>query len=515
MSLAFAYHEPYYWMVFLPIVVVLYQLTPKRYRWLILLCSSYLFFFCWSRYLVLYNIITTGITFVFGRILSNMVKVPKDVDKKAFIAKRKRILFYGIMLNLLVLGVLKYTNFFTGIVYSLMRKEFTPFNIAVPIGISYYTLQCISYLCDVKNGKIQAAKHLHKLALYTSFFPTIMEGPITRYKDVSKDLYAGHDVTMNNLAWGFQRIVMGLFKKILIADHMAAGIKVIFESYRFSGAMSFLCAVMCTMQLYMDFAGTIDIAIGSGKIFGITIAENFRQPFFAKNASEFWRRWHITLGSFLRDYVFYPVSLSKPVQKITKWTKTHMGKTCARYVGPMIALFCVWMCNGLWHGPKWTYIFYGFYYFFFIFVELLLEKPVKDFNEKHNLNEEGWGWRIFRFIKLFIIVVIGEMIFCARSLKEGLYMTVSILTRFDISVLKQNIFEIGMRPHDYLIPLIGILIILVIDIFKERGVNVQEKFNQMKTWQRWGILYILIFAIVLFGAYGPGYDAIAMLYAGF
>ena len=265
----------------------------------------------------------------------------------------------------------------------------------------------------------------------------------------------------------------------------------------------------------MDFAGTIDIAIGSGKIFGITIAENFRQPFFAKNASEFWRRWHITLGAFLRDYVFYPVSLSKPVQKLTKWVKNHLGKTPARYIGPTIALFCVWICNGLWHGPRGTYIFYGLYYFFFIFLELLLENPVKAFNEKHQLDENGWGWKAFRFIKLFVIVIFGEVLFTADRLSTGFHMLSSIFTRFDIAGFLAEINNIGMKPHDYYIAGAGLLIILIVDIYKEKGVPALDKLNSLKTWQRWSILYTVIFIIIIFGAYGPGYDAVAMLYAGF
>ena len=510
----FSYHQPAFWMIFLPAVVILYQSVPQKYRQFILLLSSWLFFALWSKYLIAYHLVTVAITYFIGKKLATMTKPPKGDAKKPFLRKRRLLLTAGILSVLLILAVLKYKNMASRIICLFLHKEFQPEILMVPLGISYYTLQAISYMCDVKNGKIQASDSFWKLALYMSFFPTIMEGPITRFGDVADDLAAGHDITLENLSLGFQRILIGLFKKMVIADHLAAGVSVIFQSYTDNGVLCLLGAVLCTMQLYMDFAGTIDIAIGSGKIFGVTLTENFRQPFFAKNASEFWRRWHITLGAFLRDYVFYPVSLSKPVQSITKWAKKHLGKVPARYIGPLIALLCVWLCNGLWHGPRGSYIAYGLYYFFFISAELLLENPVKSFNEKFHLDENGWGWKTFRFVKLFIIVIFGELIFTAERLSTGSHMIGSIFTRFDLSTLS-GALDIGMRTHDFIIAGSGILVILILDICKEKGIPVQEKFNNLKTWQRWAVLYTVMFIIIIFGAYGTGYDAIAMMYAGF
>lgn len=513
--MTFAYNEPLYFAGFLPAVVLMYQLCPRKYRWLALLLANYAFFFIWSRWLVVYNLISVLITYVFGRILGNMKKAPEGVDKKAFKKKKNRIMTVGILLNLGILVILKYTNFIGTNLANLFSFEFNKVSWAIPIGISYYTLQSISYLVDVKNRKLDPADHIYKLALYMSFFPAIMQGPITAYGDVGEDLCAGHDVTYNNLAVGFERILLGLFKKVMIADHLAPAVKVLFLHYTNDGAMSLLAAVLCTLQLYMDFAGTIDIAIGSGRIFGVTLTENFRQPFFAKNASEFWRRWHITLGVFLRTYIFYPVSLSKPVQKITKWAKNHLGKRAARFIGPLIALFCVWICNGLWHGPYWTYILYGMYYFVIIFIELLMEDPVKKFNARFHLDENGWGWRVFRFIKLFIIVIIGEMFFMAPDFATGWQMLVSIFTNFHISSLAQNWLNLEIGVHDYVIVLVGYVLIFIWGVLKETDYPLREKFEKLPTPARWGFLYAVMLAVILFGAYGPGYDAVAMMYAGF
>ena len=190
---------------------------------------------------------------------------------------------------------------------------------------------------------------MFQLALYSSFFGTIVEGPITRYGDIFESLFAGEPITADSFMMGAQRITWGLFQKLVIADHLDVVVKNIFTDHYESGSLAFLGAVLCTIQLYMDFAGTIDIVIGSAQMIHVQVAENFRQPFFAKNASDFWRRWHITLGTFLRDYIFYPISLSKSIQRMTKRLKAHNHKHLARYAGPMIALFFVWLTNGIWH----------------------------------------------------------------------------------------------------------------------------------------------------------------------
>ncbi len=513
--MTFAYNEPLYFAGFLPCAVLAYQLCPKKYRWLVLLAFNYIFFFIWSRWLLVFNLITVMVTYWTGKILGGMKKAPAGTDRKAFKKKKTRIMTAGILFNLMILIVLKYTDFIGTNLGHLFSFEFHPFHWAVPVGISYYTLQSISYLADVRDRKTEPADHLYKLALYMSFFPAIMQGPISAWGQIGEDLSAGKDVSWNNLVVGFERILLGLFKKVMIADHMASAVKIIFADYTHDGAVALLGAVLCTLQLYMDFSGTIDIAIGSGRIFGVTLPENFRQPFFAKNASEFWRRWHITLGVFLRTYVFYPVSLSKPVQALTKWTKAHFGKTAARFVTPLTALFCVWICNGLWHGPYWTYILYGMYYFVIIFIELLLENPVKAFNERFHLDENGWGWKLFRFIKLFIIVIIGEMFFLAPDFNTGWQMLVSILTNFHLSSLMENWLNVGMGVHDYVIVIVGYVLIFLWGVLKETGYPLRHKFEKLPVYARWGLLYAVIAAVILFGAYGPGYDAVAMMYAGF
>ena len=405
----FMYSAPMYFAVFLPAVILLYQICPQKLRKFVLLIANYTFFFIWSKFFLIYQVITMFITYLSAKVIDH------TTNKKI----KKISLIIAILINLGVLVVLKYTNFFGENIFAIFHQPFTPARLIAPIGISYYTLQMISYLMDTSSGKIHSNHSILDFAVYASFFPTLIQGPITRFNEVKDSIHTCNPITYQNLKFGSQRILFGLMKKIIIADRLDPAVSKIFTSYTQDGLFSLIGAVLCTIQLYMDFSGIVDICLGSAEIFGIKLPENFRQPFFAENASDFWRRWHITLGTFLRDYVFYPISLAKPIHRLSKFFTKHFGKGAGKFIGPFIALFAVWFLNGLWHGPYWSYIFYGLYYFCFMILEILLKKPVDTFFKKHQIDEKQIGLRLFRFIKLFIIVIIGELFFRAQTLAVG------------------------------------------------------------------------------------------------
>ena len=405
----FMYSAPMYFAVFLPVVILLYQICPQKLRKFVILFANYTFFFIWSKFFLVYQVITMFITYQSAKIID------RTTNKKI----KKISLIIAIIINLGVLVILKYTNFFGENIFAIFHQAFTPVRLIAPIGISYYTLQMISYLMDTSSGKIHTDHSIVDFAVYASFFPTLIQGPITRFNEVKDSIHACNPITYQNLKFGSQRILFGLMKKMIIADRLDPAVSKIFTSYTQDGLFSLIGAVLCTIQLYMDFSGIVDICLGSAEIFGIKLPENFRQPFFAENASEFWRRWHITLGTFLRDYVFYPISLAKPIHRLSKFFTKHFGKGAGKFIGPFIALFAVWFLNGLWHGPYWSYIFYGLYYFCFMILEILLKKPIDTFFKKHQIDEKQIGLRLFRFIKLFIIVIIGELFFRAQTLAVG------------------------------------------------------------------------------------------------
>lgn len=499
------YSAPLYFIAFLPAVIMLYQLCPQKFRKYVLLVANYVFFYTWSKFFLVYQVITMVITYVSAKIIDH------TTNKKT----KKFILFSAIVINLGVLVILKYTNFLGENIFAIFHQRFTTVHFITPIGISYYTLQMISYLMDISSGKIHADHSIVDFAVYASFFPTLIQGPITRFNEIKDSILTCNPITYQNLKFGSQRILFGLMKKMIIADRLDPAVSKIFTSYTQDGLFSLIGAVLCTIQLYMDFSGIVDICLGSAEIFGIKLPENFRQPFFAENASDFWRRWHITLGTFLRDYVFYPVSLAKPIRRLSKFFTKYFGKAAGKFIGPFIALFAVWFLNGLWHGPYWSYIFYGLYYFCFMVLEILLKKPVDDFLKKHQIDNNHIGLRIFRFVKLLIIVIIGELFFRAKTLAVGWTMFSSIFTNFNLSTFKDTLPFLRLDVADWMIVLIGIVVIFLVDFYKEFHGSIRNTIEQKPTWMRWSIIYTCIFALLIFGAYGPGYDIVAMIYAEF
>ena len=499
------YSAPLYFIAFLSAVIMLYQLCPQKFRKYVLLVANYVFFYTWSKFFLVYQVITMVITYVSARIIDH------TTNKKT----KKFILFVAIVINLGVLVILKYTNFLGENIFAIFHQRFTTVHFITPIGISYYTLQMISYLMDTSSGKIHSDHSIVDFAVYASFFPTLIQGPITRFTEIKDSILACNPITYQNLKFGSQRILFGLMKKMIIADRLDPAVSKIFTSYTQDGLFSLIGAVLCTIQLYMDFSGIVDICLGSAEIFGIKLPENFRQPFFAENASDFWRRWHVTLGTFLRDYVFYPVSLAKPIHHLSKFFTKYFGKAAGKFIGPFIALFAVWFLNGLWHGPYWSYIFYGLYYFCFMVLEILLKKSVDDFLKKHQIDNNHIGLRIFRFVKLLIIVIIGELFFKAKTLAVGWTMFSSIFTNFNLSTFKDTLPFLRLDVADWMIVLIGIVVIFLVDFYKEFHGSIRNTIEQKPTWMRWSIIYTCIFALLIFGAYGPGYDIVAMIYAEF
>lgn len=509
------YHLFKYALGFLPLVLLIYQIVPRKFRFVVMLIADYTFFCLISKGLIVYLLAATGCTYGFSRWMEHIDGLDLGSNKLKTKKKRK-ILLLAIILQLGILLVLKYFNFFAGGIAGLFKASYRPIKFLIPIGISYYTLQIISYLTDVCRGTQKPEHNIAKIALYLSFFPQIMEGPISRYHEIAEDLYAGKSLEYRNVSRGYQRILWGLAKKYLVADRVAAVVGVVFNDYASYDGSIVLCGVLLyTCQLYMEFSGCIDIVIGSAECFGVTLPENFKQPFLAKDASDFWHRWHITLGTWFKDYIFYPVSLSKKVKNLGKAVKQKCGKNVAKFVAPLIALFCVWISNGLWHGPKTTYVFYGLYYFVLIFMGNVIEEPVAKLCGKLHINREGVPYRVFRFVKLFIIVNIGELFFRADTVGIGFEMLGRIFSKFHISVFIDQFRYLGMDLFDWGVAIIGIILVCVVGAFREKDVDVRGAIGKWVLPARWIVWYALIILVVILGAYGAGYTQVAMIYAGY
>ena len=529
-----------YLLIFLPGVIVIYAAIPRRGKPYVLLAASYLFYFLICRWIIGYLLATTISVYLWGIALDSIYKkrdkeiagLPQNDKDKLKASKKiikgkyqkylRTVMWLGVIAHLGLLLTLKYSGFFADNINTVFSKlgiglSITVLKFALPLGISFFTMQAIAYIVDVYRGTIKADYNLGRIALFMGFFPQIIEGPICRYSQTAESLWNARKIEYKNLTFGIQRILWGMFKKIIIANRLHPIVEeILLGRTGYHGGLLFLGAIGYTLELYMDFSGTIDGVIGTAEIFGVKMPENFKQPLFSHNITEFWKRWHITLGAWFKDYIFYPVTLTKPMKKLSGWGKKRIGN----YYGPMlsiaVALFCVWFSNGLWHGAAWSFIFYGMYHFILILLENIFEPPFNKLDEKLHIKKDSKWFRGFQMIRTLILIFIGEMFFYEESLANGLLVFRRMLTDMSfapgvmrvVTYVKSDIYDLWAIG-------IGLLVVLVVSFLKEKGVDIRERLAKSNIALRWIILYALIVSIIVFGAYGTGYLAIDPMYANF
>lgn len=512
----------------LPLFVLAYALAPKRARWVALLLSSYLFAFMLSKRLIVFIWLSSVVVYALGRAMGSIYQRRDDVLRDGAKGKReirrryknkaRLVLVMGIVINLGILVTLKYLGFFASILEGFgATLAFVPPQIGAPVGISFYTLMAVSYMADIYRETIKPDKHLGHVALFLSYFPLIMEGPIVRYSQVAPQLWEGKPLRADNLFAGSLRMIVGFFKKIIIADRLNTLVGTVFDQYgSYDGGIIAAAAVLYTIQLYCDFAGTMDVVLGMSRAFGIVLPENFRQPFFSKTSSEFWQRWHITLGAWFKDYVYYPVTMSKLCKSLTKRSRKRLGRLVGPMLTSMIALFCVWLGNGLWHGAGSQYIAFGMYYFVMISAGGFVEIAAQRLATRFGIDRESGPYVAFRVVRTLVIVFVGELIFRASSSAAAIEMIQRMLTNFSFAQLYDGtILQLGIDAHDLAIACIGVVCVLVADAFKERGANLERAICTKRTSVRWAIWLLLLFVVVVFGAYGYGYVPVDPMYADY
>ena len=518
--------------VFMPVAMLAYSIVPKRLRGYVLLVFSYAFLMIMSGRPVVYLVAATLITYVTGLTMGHFqarrdaqlaeVKKGKKAIKEACKRTNRWVMVAGILLDLGMLFALNYLGFFAQVGSGLLSlfgidKTFEPPLWIAPMGISFYTLMAVSYLVDVYRETVKPDRNLGRLALYLSFFPHIMEGPIARYSEIAQGTWEGNPINRQNLYTGFMRIAVGFAKKLIVADRLNLFVDPVFDDFSLvNGGIIALAAVLYTIPLYCDFSGCMDVAIGLGCIFNVSYPENFRQPFFSLTTSEFWQRWHITLGSWFKDYVYYPVSLSKRVKRLTTMARKRFGNKYGPLLVSSIALFCVWFLNGLWHGAGSQYLFFGMYYFVLIWLGGLIDPLARSLATKYGIDRDSKPYRLMRRVRTLLFVFVGELFFRANDLPSGLAMFKRIFTHFSLeTILNGKIFNIGMDPADFIIAGIFIALVFARDYAYEHDHNLLAMISGKNAVIRWAAWIAIVMAVVIFGAYGHGYIPVDPMYAQF
>lgn len=528
-----SYFSVAYMAVLLPVTLGLYAVFPQRLRRWVLLGSSYAFFWCVSGKLIVYLWWTTVAAHYGGlwleRLQSDCVQTlacakreEKKMLKQRFRRRKRGVLAFGAITTVGVLLVLKYSAFFSNNLNSLLGWLNMPIQIetrvpVLPIGISFYTLQAMSYLFDIYWGRIRAEDNLGRMALYMSFFPQIMEGPICRYADTAQQLWDAPALKYENVKAGVWRMLLGMTKKIVVADRLNRLVQTVFSDYEnYDGLIIALGAICYTVQLYIDFSGTMDLAIGTGQIFGIKLPENFRQPFFSSSISEFWRRWHITLGSWFKDYIYFPVSMSAPVKRLSGKSRKVLGNHLGTAFSGGVALLCVWTCNGLWHGAAWQYLFYGLYHFVLIWGGNLIEIPAVSLARRLGVDRDHGIWRGWRILRTTALVCLGELFFASHGLRSGFAMAKRLFTKFSlVSITDGTLLKLGLDQQDFVLVLLVLLGVLALSLLREKGMKPERWIADQNIVLRFGAYYLPILFIIIFGAYGTGYVPVDPMYASF
>ncbi len=534
-----------HFFLFAAVVIALYYLLPlKQYQWLVLLAADYYFYLCAGYKYVFFILFTTVTVYMAARKIESVqlqskaelrenAKEWSREEKKAHRTRVKRELNIWLILaltaNFGILIFLKYYNFLAGGLNLLFSHTETggplpALRLLLPLGISFYTFQATGYLIDVKRGVVGAEKNFLKFALFISFFPQIVQGPISSFGQLAGQLTAQHKPEFVRFKLGLELILWGMFKKLVIADRALTAIKPVMKNYTvYSGTVILAAALLYALQLYADFSAGIDISRGISQILGIDMVQNFRRPYFAESINEYWRRWHITLGAWMKNYIFNPIAISglflgwsKKLRK-SRFGRTPAGAHIAKVLPAALSSVIVFLLVGLWHGANSKYIAFGLWNGGIIMISIFM-RPVFDRScEVLRIRAESLGWRVFRILRTFLLVLIGYYFDIAPNLAGAMDMIKrSLLIRFDTAGIDQ-IFRMGLYKRDFLILAVGMIVMFIVSVREEKyGIDTPGELLEHRSFPvRFGVILLTALAIVVWGVYGPGYNPADFVYMQF
>lgn len=472
-------------LLFFPIVILIYFIVPEKVRYIWVLICSYYFYAAWDFKYVFLIFFVTLVTYL----------VALGIEKCKNARIKKWLLLVGSSICFLLLFWFKYYNFAIDnvnrfLVSIRISKEMPYFDIVLPVGVSFYTFQAAGYVFDVYHGKISAEKNILRYGLFISFFPQLVAGPIERSGNLLKQLRNMHTINIykwESITYGFRMMLWGYFEKLLIADRVAILVDTVYNSYWNYGFWEIAIAtILFAIQIYCDFDGYTNIARGAAGIMGIDLMPNFKQPYCAQNIVDFWKRWHISLTTWFTDYLYIP-----------------LGGSRKGMLRNYVNIFIVFMVSGLWHGASWHYVVWGGLHAMYQIVYKMWRRLM----EKLHFSSICTNMKIINRVGTFIIVDFAWLFFRANSMSDA----IRIIKCMDDLVPKVSIYGLGLSAYDWKILLWSILLLLIVDRFKEKGIKAEDK-GGVKT----PLIYtIAILAIVLFGVYGSGYDVGKFIYFQF
>ena len=493
-------------MLFFPAVLLGWLILPKKARTYWLLAASYYFYMSWNpKYAVLIagsTLITWGCALLIER-----CGAPGERGKGA--GKRGLILALGILSNLAILAVFKYGNFTLATIDRLMRvfglgQLPGRLDLLLPVGISFYTFQALGYVIDVYRGEVGAEHDLFRYALFVSFFPQLVAGPIERSKNLLSQMRSIEEIRAfdpDRWASGGTLIVWGLFLKMVISDRASVPVDLVFDSLRmYGGTEIFLALVLFSLQIYCDFASYSIIAMGCARVLGFRLMENFRAPFLSRNISDFWARWHISLTSWFRDYLYIPLGGNR---------KGNARK--------LLNLFVVFLVSGLWHGAAWTFVIWGGLNGLYEVMHALTLPKRKALLSRLKVNTECMSFGLFQVLATDLLFVLSMSFFRAETFRDAVEILKRIVFRQDPWILLNGgLTSLGLSGAELNVLVICVVILFLADrVHAEKGLMIDSWLRTQNLWFRWAAVIFLILMIFVFGEYGPQFDAKQFIYFQF
>ena len=535
-------------ILFVLAVAVIYFILPwKKYRWTVLLAASAVFYALASYRYAVFILFTALSTLLIGlwleRVSDNAKALlkskkgewdreQKKIFKNRLKVKKRWIMTLALVLNFGILAFLKYYNFFAGSLNDVLGSFGVGFSaptlqLFLPLGISFYTFQSMGYIVDVYREKVRAERNPFKFLLFVSFFPQIIQGPISMYDQLAHQLYEPHDFDFTRFKYGCELILWGFFKKLVIADRAVIAISTVTETYagynQYSGTTLTFTVLLYSLQLYADFSGGIDISRGVAQILGIDMIDNFRRPYFSKSINEYWRRWHISLGAWMKDYIFNPIAISGAFlnaskrMRNTRFGKTKAGTHIAKVLPTSVASLIVFLLVGVWHGASYKYVAFGLWNGGIIMLSILMQPLFDGLTDKLHINRKNFLFCLFQMARTFLVVLVGYVFDVAPSFKQGMMTIKRFFTDQSLSRGWSEISELGLGKKDYILLALCAAVVLIVSIIQERhpDTNLRLMMDKKPFILRFILLLICVMAVIVFGIYGSGYNPADFVYMQF
>ena len=486
-------------LIFFPVVVGIYFLIPQRFKKIWLLCASYYFYMNWNA---AYAILILGVT-----IISYIAGIL--IEKRAGEERRgqKLPLIICVMISLGVLFVFKYLNFVLANVNHILSMTGSQMRLplamglVLPVGISFYTFQALGYVVDVYRGEVAAERNFIQYALFVSFFPQLVAGPIERSKNLLKQLDTPKEFDYDSAKNGLLLMLWGYFEKMWIADRASVLVDSVYLNYQeYSAGMLVAATALFAIQIYCDFGGYSHIAIGAAQVLGIRLMDNFRQPYLARNIKDFWSRWHISLSTWFRDYVYIP-----------------LGGNRRGALRTYINLFLTFLLSGLWHGASWHYVVWGGMNGFYQVVSRMTAGGRARIREVLHIREENGLYRLFQTIVTFVLADFAWLFFRAYGLSDAFRMIRHILVNrtFLPEFANGTLFTLGLRPFAVYQLILSLVILLVVDLLHEKKISLRRWCARQHIVIRWSIYLVVMVAFVVLLIQNYGRPAAEFIYFQF